>query len=150
MSLRTSEIQNIVEEQVVGLVIETSEGRQKRIFSFQESDASLAKDIKTEWLECRDGYEVAGFHGIFSVRTSAPRHYSAMLTICRKGKYTILVSSFGQSPEQHLLQVPRIHSKFRRYSTLDIRLQATLRIIARAFLPRVRTLMGRVLLPLQY
>lgn len=52
------------------MVIVTSTGRQKRMFAYEEAavkrDPTHVQPVSV-WLECKPGYEVVGFHGIFSV-----------------------------------------------------------------------------------
>lgn len=55
------------EDKVVGLKIETSFGRRKRIFSYDDPRIQCDPHLSSKWLECKEGYEVVGFHGIFSV-----------------------------------------------------------------------------------
>ena len=63
------------EDRVVGITIETSSGRRKELFSYEEArmrrNPVHVKPI-AKWLECREGYEVVGFHGIFSVCCPPP------------------------------------------------------------------------------
>ena len=57
----------VVEERVVGLEINTSNGKQKILFGCIYPHTKICGNVVSRQLICKEGDEIVGFHGVFCV-----------------------------------------------------------------------------------